>query len=707
MFALRKGLWVVPVTVFVSCGSYELGSKLTLEEFCTMFEKKIVSSDDIYKFFPKSAAEVHSCADFAIKRAQRDLDILIAFSDEQRTFDNTPKALDCLQGKFSSIMSPISALEMVSPDAAIRTACHEAVIKLNTFAVDAFSNKNLYYAFKAYVEGNATTTQTLNEEQKYYLQETMRDFMRAGLDLPDAELEMVKKLKKELAELALNFEKNISTDKSSMTATKAELAGCSDAFLQGLKQDEQGNYTVGCDYPTYFEVREHCTVALTRKKLYFLFQNRACPQNVRLLEDIIAKRDELAKRLGFASYAALDIDDQMAQTVECAETFIQNLAAKAQKKASYEIEEFKNNLPAEISLDGQKRFNSWDLEYVKNCYKKKYFAIDERIIAEYFPVEKALQGVFDIYQKFLSLEFMLIKPTWVWHDDVQLIEIHEKASKKLRGYIFLDLYPRDDKFSHACHCDITQTVQKKNADGSVEKTPSVAIVIANFPKATKDRPALLKHADVETFFHEFGHAMHALLGSTEMVSFAGTNVKRDFVEMPSQIFEEWLFDKPLLKSVSGHYQTGAPLTDELIDKIIALKRFGSGLFVTRQCFYALLSLECYKEGAHKKTDEIVRDLAQTYMPYVRHESDTHVQASFGHLMGYGAKYYGYMWSKVFALDLFYMLKKQGLLNPVAGKIFIDKILAQGGSVDPNVLLIEYLGRAPNQDAFFDDLGLTE
>jgi len=358
-------------------------------------------------------------------------------------------------------------------------------------------------------------------------------------------------------------------------------------------------------------------------------------------------------------------------------------------------------LPAGVSREPDGKLNPWDLSYIKNSYKKKHFAFDEREVAEYFEATKTINGLFDIYQKFLGLKFKLVKPSWAWHEDVQAIEVFDANTNTLRGYIALDLHPRENKYKHACCYPLIHTIKKGD-----QATPSFSVVIANLAKATSDRPALLKHSEVTTFFHEFGHAMHGLLGTTEMNGFSGTSVKTDFVEMPSQMFEEWMYDQQMLKNVSAHYQTGKSLDDKTIDTLIALKKFDSGYFVLRQCWLSLVSLEFFKEGAAKDTNAITKRLSEKLSPWIRFEPETHFQSSFGHLMGYGAKYYSYMWAKVFALDIFDKVKQEGLLNPQTGKIFAARVLGRGGSVDPDEILKEFLGREPNQKAFLHDLGMA-
>jgi thimet oligopeptidase len=675
----------------------------SLEEYCAMFEKPITTHQDVYRYFPKTVQEIHDYAQCTQLRVQKAMDQFLKQDTSKASFETVARVLDNMQTWIGETASAVGILEMVSPDAAIRDKAHEESVALRSYCVDAFSNKPFYNVFKSYYDGNAKT-EKLTAEERYFIDETMKDLNRQGLGLPQEKLDEINGIKKDLSALGLTFESNIAADNRTFAVTRAELAGVDDHFVDHLTRDDKGNYLLACDYPTISEVLGHCTVEATRKKLYKAFNNRAYPQNQDVLSNIIAKRDQLAHKLGFSSFAALDIDDTMVQSAERAESFIRDLAHKATVKADQELNLLASNLPDGVMLDAGK-FKPWDVSFIKEAYKQKHFNFDERKAAEYFEVEHTLNGIFDIYQRFLSLDFKMFKPSWTWHEDVQLIEIHDAKTKDLCGYIFLDLYPRPNKYSHACHCGVVPTTKVINADGSVTKSPSVAVVIANFPRATSDRPALLKHRDVETFFHEFGHAMHHVLGSTELAAFSGTSTKLDFVEMPSQMFEEWMSDGPMLKNLSRHYQTGKPLPEDLIKTMLALKQFESGYFVVRQCWLALTSLSYFKAGAHKDLDAITRTLAMEITPKISIDTDVHFQCSFGHLGGYGAKYYSYLWSKVYALDIFENVREKGLLNAEAGSVLTNKILAYGGSVDPNQLLRNYLGREPRQDAFLKDIGI--
>ena len=236
-------------------------------------------------------------------------------------------------------------------------------------------------------------------------------------------------------------------------------------------------------------------------------------------------------------------------------------------------------------------------------------------------------------------------------------------------------------------------------------TSVVALVIANFPKATATEPALLKLGDVNTFFHEFGHALHELLGANTIASLSGTRTKTDFVELPSQMLEEWLGQEEILKNLGRHYQTGEPMPQEMITALQKLKQFGTGYFVQRQAYLSLMALDYFNAIEPFDVREKMEELAKRHISHVAYNPESHFYASFGHLNGYGAKYYGYLWSKVFALDLFEAIKSVGLLNPEIGTVYIQKVLAQGGAKDPNDMLIDFLGRVPNANAFFKNMGI--
>ncbi|NDD53299.1 hypothetical protein EBZ39_05405 [bacterium] len=688
---------------FVGCSALSKHMNRSIEDFNHMQQLPIRSLQDAMARFPRNQAELESRKCAALGQAKALQEQLLAVPADRRSFANTMVPLDLGMSVLNECHDQGQLMGMVYPDAAMRTAGDAVSLAMIGAQDELFaSNKLVYQAVCAYTEG-AFKAEKLTSDQQYFVQEIMAAYKRRGLHLDDATQAKAQALKKEADALVKTFEANIAADNRFITASDDRLAGVDERFVATLKKDEAGGYILPCDYPTASEVSGHCTVEDTRKRFAEAFGNRGVPANLTVLSQLIAKRDQLAKTLGFESYAAYDIDECMAKTPTRAQQFLERLIEPATKKALREVEQLKQALPEGVALDAQGRFKPWDFGYVSTQYVKKHFKVDQREIAEYFPVEKALAGVFSIYQRFLGLRFNMVKPSWSWHDEVSAIEVFDAKTNELRGYIVLDLYPREGKYTHACCAGLEYPAAQQGAPGSYK--PALCAVIANFPRPTADKPALFKHGDVETFFHEFGHAMHFVLGRTTLHSQAGYNTKIDFVEMPSQIFEEWLYDRDLLKSLSSHYKTGQQLPDHLIDALIVLKKFDSGCSTASQLRLALMSLAYYAPGEEKDLDAIRLALAERLNPYIAPNPNVHMQANFGHLGSYASRYYGYLWSKVFALDVFYQLRPHGLVNAENGARFVEGILGRGGSVDPNDLLRNYLGREPRVDAFFQDLGL--
>ncbi len=662
---------------------------------------KAFHTNEIISLFTLTPQDITTNTPLYIDEAKKIVDAIIAIPDYERTYANTARALDELfsLSNLAIAQHTYEALELLHPDDATRNAAHDAYITMQAFWVDhVMSNKALYNAFTAYAS-QQTENEGLSAQQRYFINDTIESFKREGLSLPDETLEQVNILRKDLARLSADFDRNIAQDNRSITVTYDALQGLGDDFIATLQQNENGLYTLGVDYPTYFRVMENCSVAETRHQLYIAFSNRGYPVNEELLQQIIIKRDELSRLLGYVDYAHFDIDSQMAHTPEKAQAFINDLAQKALSKTAEEVALLTANIPHSVNLTPDGKLQPWDTAYIQNNYKKTHYNLDEQKIAEYFPMEKAVAELLDIYRQFFSIDFQEEAASGLWHEDVSVVRVIQNGH--LIGTLMLDLYPRPNKYSHAAHTTIVPGTYKP--DGTL--IPDVSIVIANFSKPTATQPSLLKRSEVETFFHEFGHALHAILGATEIASLSGTHTKTDFVELPSQMLEEWLIDKDILKKVSGHYITGQPLPDDIIDTIIELKNLSSGYFVTRQAYLSTIALSYFGPGEHKDPYTIMKQLYARFLPHMALSPENHFYASFGHLTGYGAKYYGYLWSKVFALDIFTEIKKHGLLDPVIGQKYVKEILSKGGAQDPNELLYNFLGREPNAQAFLKDMGL--
>ncbi len=702
---MSKRVSILLVLVLAGCSAFSRQEIRSEKDFLAMQQSFITSLDDAMARFVHNVPEIENKKQACVTRMKEIYDAVLAVPAEQRTFANTMQPLDAVTGFLGEALGAIDFVNMLYPDATMHEAATNATNELRKVNEELFSgNKKIYLALVAYLE-HGHIKDRLSKEQQYLLDETMAFYKRRGMHLSDEALIKLSALKNEIDGLEKEFSLNIDGDKSSITATRAQLAGMNETVINALEKKDDDCYILRCDYPTASEVQGYCADADTRKRFFEAFGNRAYPANMVVLDKMLNLRDQFAKLLGFDSFAAYEISGEMAKSPERVASFLQQLVNKATAKAGQEVALMKQDLPAGVALDKEGRFNPWDYSYVCSQYKKNHLKVDQREIAEYFPVDKALQGMLNIYQKLLSLSFTLLKPAWAWHEDVQVLEVKNAKTGLLFGYIVLDLYPRPGKYSHACCGMVVSSVHNQKAAVFGGREPGLAVVVANFPRATADKPALFKHADVETFFHEFGHAMHCMMAATALYSHAGYQTKTDFVELPSQIFEEWLYDRDLLKSISSHYKTGEPLPDHLIDALIALKQFDSGQVVLGQVRYAQLSLRYHLAGQNKDTDAIRLELGEQLLPHIAPSYTTHFQANFGHLGGYSSRYYGYLWSQVYALDVFYQLRPRGLVNPATGDWFVAEILGKGGSKDPNEMLKSFLGREPSIDAFFEDLGL--
>ena len=658
------------------------------------------NSHDVVALFAQTPDSIQKYVDAALEDAHAELKAIIAMPDSERTWKNTAQAMDHLvaSSNLAIFYNILFALKEVNPDAAIRQAAGEAAIKVQKFYVDVQMDPELYAAFKAYAQGNALT-EDLSDVQRYFIAETLKEFERSGLGKPNEVQEQIKERQKKIGELCVEFDKNISSDRSSIAVDPSELTGMTDAFIAARKQDD-GSVVLEVDYPTFFAIQKACSNRDVRQKLYYKYCNRAYPANEPVLKEIITLRDEIAKLLDYPSYAAYEIAEEMAHSVDRVQSFLADVLERATKKESGEFALFSKALPEGVELTADGRFYPWDAEFIKEEYKKKHYQLDDEKLSHYFPMEKTIEGLLAIYEQFLGLRFEQIKLDGLWSDDVCVLKVYDADTNDHLSYLLMDLHPRPFKYSHACAGTMVPSTYY-NGKPNIE----VSIVIANFTKPTAEKPSLLTPYEVRTFFHEFGHALHHILGRQELASMSGTHVKRDFVEMPSQMLEEWLWDKDILKMVSGHYQTGEPLSDDIINTIIALKNLNEGGFIQRQIGLGMTALRCYLEGAEKDACKILDDAMDACSTHVARVPDTYSAVNFGHLTGYGSRYYGYLWSKVFALDLFEEIKKHGLLNPEVGKRYRTLVIGQGGSKDPNELIRDFLGREPNSDAFFNDMGL--
>ncbi len=618
------------------------------------------------------------------------------------SFDDTVRALDDLSHLVGTVGNRLSFLKETSPNAALRDAATEAIKALQEWGVGTDYREDVYAAVKAYAD---TKPQLYGEEAKL-LEETMRDYRRAGLALPKAERGEVEKLRKELTRLATDFDSNITKAQKALKFTQAELAGVPESFL-GQKDIKTGadEYTIQANVTwQYLMVMENAKREDVRQRLETERNNLARQENVSLLEQVLVVRDQIARKLGYANWADYQIETKMAKTGDKALSFLKDTAAGLQPKFEAEQAEFRA-LKAKDSGQANPQLHLWDWRYYANQLKKEKYNVDAEQLRVFFPYEKVLDGMFTIYQRIFELRFDPVTPPYQWVDGILLYAVSDSLSGEPMGLFYLDMFPREGKFNHFAQFGLIEG--KQLPDGRYQR-PTVALV-CNFPPPQSGKPSLLSHNEVETLFHEFGHAMHSILTRARFGRFAGTSVPRDFVEAPSQMLENWVWDKKVLDSFAADYRDASKkIPADILAKLEEAKKATIGHFYRRQFSFGILDLTLHtqiREGNRQETVKLSNQvLGEVFYPM---PPDTTFVSYFGHLMGYDAGYYGYAWADVIAADMATVFENspQGYYDVSAGRRLRREIYEPGNSRDVNLSIEKFLGRLPQNGPFLKELGI--
>lgn len=655
--------------------------------------------------YPLSAADVHAQAAEAIKQADADLATVLALAPAARTFANTFAAVDAIGGRIGDVGVKLGTVAQSSLVEAMRDAANEATVKLQEWGVGITYREDLYLLLKSVADAKPT----LDAVEQRLVDSTMRDYRRAGLALPAAERAEVEKLQKELAALTTEFAVNINQARGPIDFTAEELAGVPASFLEspGVKQPD-GRYRVMANVTWHAQaIGENATNAETRRRVSVVRNNLAREKNVGVLTKLVALRGEIARRLGYASWADYQIETRMAKTGAAAVKFEENLVAGLQPKFAAEMETLRQ-LKAADTANPAATLDSWDIGFYTNRLLKDKYAVDNEALRVYFPYQATLEGMFGIYQKIFGLKFTEIEPPYVWAPGVQLYAVQDSASGAVMGAFYLDMFPREGKFNHfAC---FPQKLGGVLADGRYDLP--VAALICNFPAPSADKPSLLKQNDVVTLFHEFGHVMHAMLSRARFSVQGGFSVPQDFVEAPSQMLENWVWDKTVLDTFAADYRdVTKKIPAETIAALEAARQATEGYATRRQLSLGLVDLAFHAVPTAEAANMDVLAVSNAVLARVAiaPPPDSAFVAYFGHLAGYDAGYYGYLWAKVLAIDMAAEFKKApgGFLDEKAGRRLRDEIYGVGHTRDASESVEKFLGRPTSQEAFLDYVGIKK
>lgn len=606
----------------------------------------------------------------------------LAKEAQAATFINTLNIYNDILVNLDIVMSQSSLLSQVHPDEKIRKDAETCEQKASSFATDLSLDRAVYEALQA--GENAS----LDVDARRLLEHELRDFRRSGVDKDENTRKEIKRLREELVTIGQQFGQNIRDERFVIKLDSVDdLKGMPKDFIDAHKPGADGKIEISTDYPDYIPFMKYAESDKARQDLHFKYLNRG-QKNGPILQTMIEKRYELAKLLGYNSYADYVVEDKMIKDAHSIHSFIDKISDIAKEGADKEyaalLEYKQKKYPTATKIEG------YESGYLEEAYKKERFGIDSQEARSYFSYNKVRDGLLAVTSKLFGIRYELVNDVKVWHPSVVAYDVFD-GDKKL-GRIFLDMHPREGKYKHAAQFTVISGLKDR-------QYPEGALV-CNFPNPNEgDGAALMEHREVVTMFHEFGHLLHHIFaGNQEWMPFSGVATEWDFVEAPSQLLEEWAWSPEVLAMFATDDKND-PIPEALVKKMRAAEEFGKAISARQQMFYAALSAD-YFDKDPKSFDllELLKQL-QTQYSYYPYREGTHFPYSFGHLEGYSAMYYTYMWSLSIAKDLLEPFKSAGLMNPTVAKRYRDIVLMQGGSKDAKDLVEEFLGRPFSFDAF--------
>jgi len=597
---------------------------------------------------------------------------------EQASVETILNKWDDFNIAIENVIGPVAILAEVHPDQKTRDAGQDCLVKISSFTTELFQNEKLYQRVAA-----VKTSTPVQERFKTDLIEAFED---SGVALPADKRKRAKEIFDRIAVLSTDFGKNIRENNTKLTFTPAEQKGLPQSYIDRTK-DKDGNIVVGFDYPDFLPFMTNADNEKARERYYTEYQKRGTPKNLGILDEVTTLRKELASLYGYPSFAHYVTKRRMSETPDAVNKFLAEVKTSVDPIEKTQIEELRklksNTLKTPLA---QTKINRWDVSYWREKLTQQKYAIDEESTRRYFPPGPATDWLLDLTSRVYGIKFEKANVP-VWHEDVVYLDVKDAKSGDLIGGVYLDLYPREGKYKHAA------AWPTRGGSMRTGRKP-ISVLVTNF-----DRKGLT-FGEVETFFHEFGHVMHGVLSETEYNSQAGTATQRDFVEAPSQMYEEWSRRPNTLAVLAEHCKDCPKLDEKTVQAVRDAANYGKGIDYARQYLYAAFDMALAGEKPQKSLDAWKGLEGASLLGYV---PGTEFPGTFAHLTGgYAAGYYGYMWSEVIGKDMVTMWG-DNLLDPAVGLKFRKTILARGGEQPAKKLVETFLGRPVSSKAFFDEM----
>jgi len=659
-----------------------------------------------------SSADVEPAITHLIERNKQAIEALLAGGDEF-SWESLWQPIEQLEDELAQAWSPVSHLNSVANSEQLRDAYNTCLPLLSEYATWSGQHSGLFEAYRKIGEGEALAA--LDSARQKAVTNVLRDFRLAGVALPQAQKKQYAKLRKRLSELGSKFSDNVldATNAWSVLVSAERLAGLPDTALanarQAAEQAGEEGYLINLEFPSYYPVLAYCEDARLREEVYRANSTRASDQgpnagewdNSHIMEEILTLRQELAQLLGFANYAELSLATKMAETPAQVREFLEELSEKSRAQAQTEWRELQEFARVEHGIES---LNAWDVTFYSEKLREKRYQVSQEDIRPYLPVSRVLPGLFEVVQRLYGVTVRELQDFDSYHPDARLFEVLRDGETIARFY--LDLYARAHKRGGAW----MDNCRDRRMVGGHLQVP-VAYLVCNFTPPVGDAPALLTHNELTTLFHEFGHGLHHMLTKQTVASVSGINgVAWDAVELPSQFLENWCWEREALALISGHHETGEPLPDALLDKMLAARNFQSAMMMARQLELALFDLRLHSEWRDAQASPVatilqeVRDQVAVVVP----PAFNRFQHSFSHIFagGYAAGYYSYKWAEVLSADAFSRFEEEGEFNEDTGRAFRSEILAKGGSREPMELFKAFRGREPSVEPLLRHCGIN-
>ncbi|WP_262500893.1 oligopeptidase A [Pseudohalioglobus sediminis] len=672
----------------------------------------MLSLTELPVFSDIDTAQIEPTISGLIERNKQKIDRLLD-SDKPFTVENLLQPIEELDDELSRVFSPVSHLNSVRNSDELRTAYNACLPLLSAYSTWMGQHEKLYQAYQQIADDAGNTP--LSDAQRMAVDNALRDFRLAGVALPDEAKQRYGQLRAKLSNLGSKFGENVldATNAWSKVVTREELQGLPDTALaaaeQAAAQAGKEGYLINLEFPSFYPVLTYCDNRELRREVYIANCTRASDQgphagswdNAGTMVETLDLRRELATLLGFANYAELSLATKMAETPAGVIEFLEQLAEKSRPQAQQEWAELLDFAEQEY---GAGDVQAWDVAYYSEKLKQQRYQVSQEDIRPYLPADKALAGMFAIVERLYGIKVDEVAEFDSYHPDVRLYNLSRDG--ELIAHFYLDLYARANKRGGAW----MDSCRVRRVRGTELQLP-VAYLVCNFTAPVGDEPALLTHNELTTLFHEFGHGLHHMLTRQTIAAVSGINgVPWDAVELPSQFLENWCWEPEALALISGHYQTGEPLPEALLEKMLAARNFQSAMQLARQLEFSLFDflLHMHWTGGDAGTIQGVIDQVRARVGVVPAPDCNRFQNSFSHIFagGYAAGYYSYKWAEVLSADAYSRFEEEGIFSADAGEAFRTEILEVGGAKDPMQAFVAFRGREPAIEALLRHSGIA-